>query len=494
MGRQRKTIRNKRKIGVSNYQNQVLDASEARTQISKNFSRELKLTIVSIFIVVIIMISSAFAIFSSIQKSKNYNTLTVGTLQIDFNDKDEGTGNIINLNGAYPESDEAGLKEEPYIFKITNTGTLEASYKVKIVDDLETIEKDNCSTNLLNKENIRVSINGETPFTLSEKQTLDNVVKTGTLKPNQSEKYEIRIWIDENSSNEVLGKHYHGKIVVEGVNTKNNGSESSSSSVNKNIVSAYTYNQETGQPNYCVTGNESTCEETTCYQNKDEESCPAGTIINYKVNNEKEVRFHVVQDDGETMRLQSQKDTLNNNAWYSTDPTPLPVYDTGDNSHGPTTALDALESATADWTNVKDQTYSIGSSSNNTNLGYSGCHLSGGYNASGSIPVCDSETYSLSRDSVKARMITVQEAHKVGCAYDNKTCPIWIYNFLKQSTKSGGTDDDKNSKYYYWTMSAFDGESKYAWAVYNQGRVYFYNLPPEGNSVRALVVVSKNNI
>ena len=79
MGRQKKTVRNKRKIGITDYENDIIDTKDTKKQISKTFSRELKITIVSIFVVTIVMISSAFAIFSSVQKSEKYNTLTVGT-------------------------------------------------------------------------------------------------------------------------------------------------------------------------------------------------------------------------------------------------------------------------------------------------------------------------------------------------------------------------------------------------------------------------------
>ena len=44
--------------------------------------------------------------------------MTVGTLKIDYLKDDTN----LTLNGAYPISDEDGLKSEPYTFKITNKG------------------------------------------------------------------------------------------------------------------------------------------------------------------------------------------------------------------------------------------------------------------------------------------------------------------------------------------------------------------------------------
>lgn len=220
MGRQRKTIRNKRKIGIDNYQKIYSQNNESTKKITKGLSREIKLTIFSIFAVTITMISSAYAIFSSVQKSENYNTITVGTLKIDFNDTEDGLGNIIKLNGAYPESDNDGQKEEPYTFKITNSGNISANYKIKILDDTDMIESDNCQDNLLDKTKIKLSINGGEPITLSDKEANSYEIANGILTPNNSRTYKIRIWITDQAGNEVLGKHYHGKIVVEGENTK----------------------------------------------------------------------------------------------------------------------------------------------------------------------------------------------------------------------------------------------------------------------------------
>ena len=125
-----------------------------------------------------------------------------------------------------------------------------------------------------------------------------------------------------------------------------------------NIVEAYTYNSST-----CVTGDESTCSKTTCYKSTTAGSCPAGTIVRYKVSDTDVVTFHVMYDNGTTMTMQSQKNTINNTMWidaadyatYNTDSTSCGY--TACNDEGPMTSLIALERATKSWTNVNDQTY-----------------------------------------------------------------------------------------------------------------------------------------
>ena len=243
---------------------------------------------------------------------------------------------------------------------------------------------------------------------------------------------------------------------------------------NTNIVAAYTYNSSS-----CITGEESTCVPTSCYENKASGSCPAGTIIKYKVNDSEEKYFHVLHDDGETMTLQQRENTVYNTAWYSS---------SYHNSTGPTTILPALESATAGWTNVNDQTYTMGTTNFNNTNAYTGCDNNLN---------CTTNTYTLGQRTAKARMITMQEAFSLGCTTTQKSCPKFMNNYLYDSTSYGGTvvdDTTANSashNYGYWTMSANSSSTNYAWCVRFSGIVYFYNTADTSYGARAVVVVSK---
>lgn len=467
MGRRSQTIRNKRKIKVTNYHNDVLDVSEAEKTISKSFSRELKYTIISIFVVTIIMISSAFAIFSSVQKSEHYNTLTVGTLKVDFIDTDDGMGNIINLNGAYPESDEDGLNENPYSFKITNSGSLSAGYTIKILDDEDMINEDGCQDNLLDKAKIRVSVNGNTPITLADTEVSSYVVDTGTLSSMEDKSYSIRIWISNTAGNEVLGKHYHGKILIEAQNSR----------YNSNVVNAYTYHDGEDDTK-CITGEETTCQVTECYKTKTANSCPQGTIIKYAVSNNDEKYFYVIHDDGVTMTLQQRENTIQSSAWYA---------EGNSNTEGPSAVIPKLEIATARWTNVENQTYSLGETVFSSNK-FTGCGISGN-----SI-TCSNNIYTLESRTVKARMITVQEVLALGCSTTAGSCPKYMYNYLYQSTLSGGVVDDNSNpsgNHGYWTMSADSTNATNAWNIMNSGSVNSSSITDTSINARAVVVINK---
>jgi len=138
----------------------------------------------------------------------------------------------------------------------------------------------------------------------------------------------------DNSSSGLSSTNVQGAI--DELYAKAGGSSSKS-----NFVSAYTYNSSN-----CVSGTESTCVKTTCYENKSTGSCPAGTLINYKVNDSTTKIFSVLYDNGSYLIMQG-RESVANTSWNST----------GSASSGPVQALSSLESATSGWSNVNSRSW-----------------------------------------------------------------------------------------------------------------------------------------
>ncbi len=237
---------------------------------------------------------------------------------------------------------------------------------------------------------------------------------------------------------------------------------------NTNFIKGYSYN-ETGS-NLCITGNESTCKETTCYRSG---ICKAGDIIDYKVNDSETIRFHVMFDDCGTLTMQSQKNTVYHVSWYNE----------SDISNGPYTILSKLETETNDWSNVNDLTYSLGTTVFKKNS-YTGCNP---YNS------CAINDYTLDNRTGKSRMLSLQEATVLGCTHVSQSCPVWMYNYLYNSISNGGTADDPS--YYlnlaYWTVSTVRYYSNLAWYIDNGGKILYGNVSYSHYGARAVVEVSK---
>lgn len=245
-----------------------------------------------------------------------------------------------------------------------------------------------------------------------------------------------------------------------------------------NFVSAYTYS--TASSTKCITGEEETCKKSTCYKSKTSGSCKAGDIIKYKVNDTDIVTFHVMYDNGSTLTMQSQKNTINNTEWYKDD---------DDNSKGPLTVLPALEKATKGWSNVNNQTYTMGSTDFNGNAAtrcYDG----------GTRLICEGNQYTLPERIGKARMITAHEATSFGCKKSENTCPIWMYNYLYKSNNYGGTQNDDSTygnlrNEGYWTMSSYGTNFQGACLVLKSGIWSASRVYETAYGARAVVVVNK---
>ena len=192
------------------------DINHSGFNLTKFAKREGMFLAIAVIAIMVVTLGSAFAIFTSMQRAERHNIIRAGVLEIAFEDTEEGMGNIINLNGAFPISDQEGLLLEPYTFRVTNTGSLTARYQIRLLDDEEMIREAEAWNNILPRENIKVSIDGSLPMLLSELETSGFMIYESLLPSGQSSVHSIRMWIDGDSGNEVLGTQFHGLIRIDG--------------------------------------------------------------------------------------------------------------------------------------------------------------------------------------------------------------------------------------------------------------------------------------
>ncbi len=242
---------------------------------------------------------------------------------------------------------------------------------------------------------------------------------------------------------------------------------------NKFMSKVYQYDQTTDSSTFCVTE-----EESTCVQIEAPATYSVGTIIKYKVNNTEEKYFHVVSDNGDTLTLQQRENLVYDTAWYADDL---------DNTKGPTTILPAIENATMGWTNIMDHTYTLGTTTFKDNA-FTGCSC----DSTNKVFNCTTNTYTLGERIAKARLISVQEVHALGCTKDLQSCPVWMYNYLNNSTGYGGTVDQTGDIYGknwgYWTMNAYSSNSSNVWYVSYHGIVITITTSNTRTSGRAVIV------
>ncbi len=164
---------------------------------------------ISILTVLIIFIGSSYALFSKTQSALNKNEYQTGVLQIEYSSDSTLTINPI------PLTDTEGASSTPYTFTITNTGTLDYQYDLKILTDSTYVANHGCANNQIPAQYIKVKLDDSEPVLLSN-LTSGTIISDETLAAGKSKTYNLRMWLDISSPNSIIGSHFHGKIVSEG--------------------------------------------------------------------------------------------------------------------------------------------------------------------------------------------------------------------------------------------------------------------------------------
>lgn len=179
-----------------------------------SLSRENKIVISLIILLFFICIMvGSYAIFVTTMEGKKLNQISTGTLTLELEE-----ANQINLISAVPVSDEKGRLTDPYNFTLKNLGSVKVKYQITVINDDVGYEKDGCVNNKLSWGNIKYQLIKNGVSSDAKILTTDNgVIDVGDILPKTENKYSLRFWIDSDSTNEIMGRHFHGKIKIDAV-------------------------------------------------------------------------------------------------------------------------------------------------------------------------------------------------------------------------------------------------------------------------------------
>ena len=177
-----------------------------------------KIIMISLILGITVLLGVSVSYSMWIMTNSQDNVNVIETTNRCFNVELTSESDNIKLENAYPITDEAGSKLNPYSFKITNTCEWNAYYKV----NLETL-----SNSSINSDLMKVSLNNKSSKKLSEYVKTDKVLdgskesetlKTGYLPVGGSVSFDLRVWMDYETTiadikNDGTDK-WIGKIVV----------------------------------------------------------------------------------------------------------------------------------------------------------------------------------------------------------------------------------------------------------------------------------------
>ena len=179
------------------------------TQVIK---KQTQIIALSVFVMVIGILGVSYALFMKVDQSEE-QTIQSGSLIMQLS---AYNGSTVITDNNTPIEDSEGLLSKGYSFSVTNNGTLPITYYIALYDN-----PDDTSTNKVNYDYIKVSLDNGTPFTLGSITSKDSagryILKQDiSLAPDKYDTHNIKIWLDEDTPESEIGKTISLKIYAYG--------------------------------------------------------------------------------------------------------------------------------------------------------------------------------------------------------------------------------------------------------------------------------------
>ena len=166
-----------------------------------------------IAIVIFIFALAAILIHGIFQKFNNQETDHIETdaIEVSFYNKDSRE---INISRMTPMTDAVGLSTNPYTFIVKNKTQQPLQYKIVLLSNEEKKESCGCESSSISLSDIKVNIQKGNQnlgsFTLDTVNQME--LWNSTLDPEQSEKYNLRFWVQKNAK--IENKHFHAILKI----------------------------------------------------------------------------------------------------------------------------------------------------------------------------------------------------------------------------------------------------------------------------------------
>ena len=435
--------------------------------------------IVAIAIVLVFLATCSYAWLKFQATGNKTNILRAGTLKLTL---DDTTSNGILLEKAVPMSDEKGKTTTEYTFTLQNSGST-VGYTIYLDDvalsDGETQLEDS-------KVKYQLTKNGDEIVSLLS--SLNNkAIDSGTIGTNKTNTYSLRVWIDSDAGNEVMGKILSKELRVEA--TQTNQTTPTTTAMCKR---ATTLHKEV-----CTNSNSSYyCQADGYVLNSEieygslgtEGTLTSGDAFDCDVNGDGEYdpateRFYYVSDVTNGITTDNNTAVLiyysNVSAGVPSNSTTYAYYGSAnENWHGPATAIKQLPT-TSQWrttlTNTKRQiTTETGTTSTR----------------GGTLPT------TFSYEGYAARLLTAQEVN-AGCGFTAGSVNVGELStkckYLMENTKYSNASNGASGE---WLESPRATYSEYVWFVNGYNRVVNYTNANYASNygIRPAIEVAKSDI
>ena len=169
---------------------------------------------ISLVLIILLGIGVSYSMWNVSVSQDTNNTAYTECFDLSITNKE----NNINLDNAYPISNDKGKGLTPYTFTVTNTCDITAQYNI----NLEVLNNSTLSSKFIDvmfEGNINLLSSYDSTDKVNTSSIESRKLTTGILKSQKSKDYSLRLWIDYNTTLEDLNneiKTFKSKIVVVG--------------------------------------------------------------------------------------------------------------------------------------------------------------------------------------------------------------------------------------------------------------------------------------
>ena len=167
--------------------------------------------IIIIFILLVAVIPT-YLIYNNF-KDKRDQIRSSESLSITFH---ESAGDKVSLKDIAPVTDSVGLSSPSYTFTIKNNLEAPVRYSIKLVEDLDAVEKDDCLSRRIPMQVLRLGYHKEKEENkiLGFSELIDNTIVTDTIKGYGKVEYTVRVWAGKGTLAADNDLHFHGILQV----------------------------------------------------------------------------------------------------------------------------------------------------------------------------------------------------------------------------------------------------------------------------------------
>lgn len=180
-----------------------------------NYNRKKEITKNALIIgfILFIAVFSTYKIYYTFNDSENID-YSSESLDITFH---EDSGEELDITKVTPLTDSVGLTTKGHTITITNNLTESVKYSIKIVDNVDKMEEQDCIGITIPREEIRISIkeSGKRAEVYKLSDLEDGLLLSTTSKALEEKTYTIRLWVNADSTlPSGSDHHYHGLIQI----------------------------------------------------------------------------------------------------------------------------------------------------------------------------------------------------------------------------------------------------------------------------------------